>query len=867
MRQTHPHQPPKWPLKLLRFFIRAQYLEEIEGDMEEIFSDYLEHHTLRQSRRMYVWQVLRLLRPALIRNLSGLHSLNQYPMFRNYFKTSSRSLMKNPLSSFINVFGLSVAIGICLVAYAFMEYDYSIDQFHQNKNEIYVATFYANRDGLEQQYGTTPRPLGDALKHDFAQVKKTCRVDDRNVVVKYEDNVFHEQIRLTDASFLEMFTFPLKWGTPSSLADPNSIILNEDMSVKYFGDENPVGRDMLIIFSDDTKKVFNVAGVAAKFPKARDIEFNFLVNYDNIRLADKNYEEGDWSEFVNATLIQVEDSSAMKAMEAGMDKYRILQNKAQPDWSISSFAFEPLTTLHDKAAGIRNGIAHDYNVEGRIGIPIIGIFMIVLACFNYINIAIVSAAKRLKEIGVRKVIGANRFKVIVQFLTENIVVTFFALLIGIALCAFVFLPWFVQFSGWDLELKLINQNLWIFLVGLVFFTAVASGIYPAIYISRFDAVKIFKGTLEFGKRNPLTKMFLGVQLVLACMTITAGVVFTQNNTFQNNRTWGYDQKDVLYVPVSDRSAYDRMMASVVQNPNVLSVTGSADHLGKSETNVVLRASSQEQFEVNRFSVGESYIGTMGLELTEGRSFHKNSESDRRSVIVNELLVKNLKLERPLGTLFEIDSVKYEVIGVLKDFHNKDFFSKMEPAVFTLADENEFRYLSLRVKGGSAKEVNELVQSKWSALYPEIPFQGGHQENVWSNYFMSVDRSEAFNKVIASIAVLLASLGLYGLVTLNVSGRTKEFSIRKTLGARTTNLATEILQQYLPLTLISLILGAPVSYLFTKAYLDMLFEYPMPIGYSGIIISLFILVAVLLLVISTQIRKVTRLNPVDGLKMD
>jgi putative ABC transport system permease protein len=858
-------RPPRWPLKLLRFFIKKEYLEEIEGDMEELFYDNVAQMPLGKARRIYSWEVLKLIRPVLIRNLERTLTLNHAPMLKNYFKTSFRSLMKNPLSSFINVFGLAVAIGICLVVYAFIEYDYSIDQFHKNKHEVYLATFFAERDGTLQQYGMTPVPFGEKLKEDFAQIKKVCRVEDRGVVLKYEDNVFHERVRYVDPEFLELLTFPLKWGTAGSLSDMNSIILSEEMSNKYFGEENPLGQEVLMIFNDTTSKAFTVAGVAAAFPKSHDIDFNFLINFKNIRVSDPAYDLSDWRKFLNATLVQVEDPADLKSIEHGMEKYKALQNEVQPDWAIASFSLEPLVTLHEKSATIKDAIVHDHNVEGRIGMPIIAIFMIALACFNYINIAIVSAAKRLKEIGVRKVIGASRLKVIVQFLTENVIVTFFAMAVGIILCYFIFLPWFVRFSGWDLELKLLHENLWIFLFALVLFTGIASGIYPAFYISNFDAVKIFKGSVNFGKRNPLTKVFLCIQLVLACMTITAGIVFTQNNRFQNDRSWGYDQNDVLYINVPDTPAFDRLKVAMTQNPDVLSVSGSTDHLGKTISTTVLRTPSNQQYEADQLSVDAHYFETMGLQLMEGRGFKKDSENDKHCLVVNELLVRNLKLDHPIGKQFEIGQVKYEIIGVLKDFHHENFFNTVRPAIFKLAAEEDYRYLSLRVKKGSDVKTFRALQDQWAKLYPAIPFQGGHQADVWSSYFHSVDRSERFNKVIASIAVLLASLGLYGLVTLNVSGRMKEFSIRKTLGAGMKNIASVIINQYVVLIVIALIIGAPVSYFFTKAYLEMLFAYPMPMDYSGTAIALVLLIIVMLAIVSTQIRRVLKLNAVQGLK--
>jgi hypothetical protein len=239
MNQPDNTHPPAWPLKVLRLFVKREYLEEIEGDMEEIFRDNLEQYSPRREKRMYAWEILKLLRPILLKNLGQGPALVYYPMFRNYFNTSLRSLLKTPLSSFINIVGLAMAIGFCLFAYSFAQWTYRTDQFHKNKNEVYLTTFLADRDGTLQQHGRTPRPLGEMLREDFTHIQKVCRVEDRNVVLKYQDNVFFETVRYTDPEFLEMFTFPLKWGTASSLADINSIILSEEMSIKYYGEANP----------------------------------------------------------------------------------------------------------------------------------------------------------------------------------------------------------------------------------------------------------------------------------------------------------------------------------------------------------------------------------------------------------------------------------------------------------------------------------------------------------------------------------------------------------------------------------------------------------------------------------------------------
>jgi len=795
--------------------------------------------------------------------------LNQRSMFKNYFKITLRVLMKNPLNSFINIFGLAIAIGICIAVYGFARYIYGMDQFHKNKNEVYLATFFAKRDGTVQQFGMTPRPLGEMLKKDFAQIKNVCRVENRNAVMKYEGKVFHEQVRFTDPEFLEMFTFPLKWGTPESLADMNSIILSEEMAVKYFGKGNPLGYTIQVTFDKARSKSFKITGVAEEFPKARTFDFDFLINFENFRTSDSGYDFHNWNAMVNATLIQVDQLSDLQAIEKGMEKYKRIHNETVGvDWPISSFAFEQLATLPKRAGSIRIGISNgsDLNYQSVMVLCVIAAFMLALACFNYINIAIVSAAKRLKEIGVRKSIGATRRAVTVQFLSENILTTFFALILGSIIGIFLFVPGFEKLTQVKLGFTLKDAGLWIFLAAMLLFTGIASGLYPSLYISKFRAVGILKGSLKFGRKNLLTKLFLVFQLILACILITGGVMFTQNASYLATRSWGYNQRQALYVSVPDQSAFQKLSDLMVQDPNVLSISGSSDHLGKSNASALLHFPGR-QFEVDQLSVDANYFETMGIQLAAGRIFNDHYESDKRTVVVNELFVKSIGLKNPIGQIFKIDSIQYQIIGVASDFHCYSFFEKMKPTIFRVADKSSFRYLSLKVRSGSQSRIYKTLQARWAGLYPEIPFEGGFQEDVWGNFYEELKHDSLFWRVIALIAILLTSLGLYGLIKLNLAGRVKEFSIRKVLGAGIRSIADAITRQYMVLLAASLILGAPVSYMLIKPLFDLAFTEHMPIDYSGVAIAVGILMLVVLVTVSTQIRKVLRSNPINGLKAE
>jgi putative ABC transport system permease protein len=867
--KTRALHPPKWPLRFLRFFLKEEYLEEIEGDLEEIFFEHAERFHVRKAKRLYTWEIIKLLRPSLIKNLEFISHLNQFSMFRNYFKVSLRGLMKNPVNSFINIIGLSFSIGICVFAYAFARWTISTDQFHVNKNEVFLITFAANRDGAEQLYGHTPRPLGEMLKEDFSQVKKMCRVEDRSVVVKFQDDVFHERVRYTDPDFLEMFTFPLKWGTASSLKDINSIILSENMSLKYFGDENPIGQSIRVIFSKDISKEFKITGVAKEFPKALTIRFDFLINFENFRTSEPDYNFQDWGAFVNATFIQVSQPPDVQLLNQGMQKYRALQNKAvKEDWAISAFSLEPLATLHERSEYIRDDISRSSkdNYLSIMFLVGISVFLLALASFNYINIAIVTATRRLKEIGIRKCIGATRKTVSVQFLTENIVITFFALILGIILAITFFIPGFERLWSFNMDFNLLNPNLWIYLPLLLLLTSIVSGIYPALYISKFQVVNILKGSLMFGKRNPLTKTLLGFQLIMACIFITTSIMFTQNTNYLNHRGWGYNQHDALYAKVPDGAAYEKLNTLMAQYPDVVSISGSKDHVGKSHSTTVLHFPDRE-FEVDELAVDARYFSTLEIPLEQGRWFKDHEGSDRQAVVVNELLVNNMNWANPVGQQFRMDSMQYEVIGVVSDFHNYSFSRHVRPVIFTRAANEDFRYLTLKVRPGTEIEAYKTLQANWAKLYPEIPFDGSLQEDVWGFYYEQIKIYGIVWKVFAFIAVMLATLGLYGMVRLNVEGRTKEFSIRKVMGAGLKNITTSVTNPYAILFATTVAIGSPLGYAFGKWIIEFTYPYHMPITFSGITLAVTIVILVLSATVFTQIVKVLKANPVEGLKAE
>ncbi len=855
---------PKIPHAFFKWYCKPDKYEELHGDLEEFFYDRVEEKGPWKARFFYLWNVVRCFQPYAWKIPESKNST--IVLFKNYFKTSYRSMIRSPLNSFINVFGLAVAIGVCMVTYQFMDFDYSTDRFHEFKDEVYLSTFYMDRDGTQEKHGTAPIPLGEMLRQDFSNIKYVCRIHDESAVVKYDDNVFYESVRFVDPEFLKMFTFPLKWGSSESLNDKNSVILSADMAVKYFGEENPVGKTLKTTFNENQSKTFEVAGVAEKLPMAHIISFDFLVNFENLMVSNPSLSFADWGSMINATFVQVEDPSDLGEIKEGMLKYRKLQNEMDPDWAITSFDFTVLNDLHLTSDEIRNDISYDASNEGRAVLPFIAAFILALACFNYINIAIVSASKRLKEIGLRKVIGANKRLVVIQFLAENLFVTFLAGMLGFVLAVTVFLPWFSGFAAIASEFKLLDPNMWLFLLAALAFTGFASGIYPAFYIAKFEVAKIFKGTVKFGQRNTLTKVFLCLQLILTCIGIAYAVMFAQNSAYQAKRDWGYNQKQALYVNVPDRSAFDQVKAELMQNPDITSIAGSRHHLGRSIGTRVVHMPDRA-YEVKELSVGPGYFSTMGIELAEGRFFEESSEGDAKSIVVNELFIKHLNIDEPIGATVKFDSIQYQIVGVSNDFHFNNFYYENLLTIFTLSPPEDFHFLTVQVRTGTEWETFKSIKTQWSQLFPEVPFQAGYQENVWEGFYGELVIMKKFSRAIATVFVLLAGLGLYGLVKLNITGRIREFSIRKTLGAGTKNLAYSVFNQYILLAVAAVIFGVPLGHVLNNAMIDMMFPDPRPFGYSGAMISAVLLVFVLIIVISTQIRSVSRTNPVEGLKVE
>lgn len=787
-------------------------------------------------------------------------------MLRNYLKTSFRNLLKNPLASFINVFGLAVAIGTCMISYAYMSLELNMEGIHSKRANVFMVTSLVDRDGKAELYGPSPVPMGTKLGEDFPQIVHMSRVNNRQVVVKRGDQVFMESVRLVDPDYLQMLDFELIYGNRNALEGKNNVLISSEMAKKYFGDENPMGQSLQFGFAGGKKVSLIVQGVAEIDEMSSSFVFELLANFSLLEEVDDKFKETDWSKNIAATLFEVANPEDIDLIGEGASEYIPLVNSNQPDWQVQAFSFEPLSTLYDRSNDIRWDISRESDKEGQVVLSIIGLMMLALACLNYLNIAISSATKRLKEIGIRKVVGANRGMLIVQFIVENILLSFIALVMGVVLAKTFFLPGLNDLFAIKIRLNVLEAQFFIYLIGLLLFTSLASGAYPAIYISKFQSVTIFRGKLKFGNKSVLSKIFLALQFILACITVVCGITFTLNTQWQQEKPWGYNNENTMVVEVPDAASYNTLKNVVEQESGVIGLSGGSHHLGISVRSTIVQFPDRKM-EMRRMDVADNYIETMDLMVVEGRDFRKDYESDREAVLINEKFAKQMNWADPIGQTFKYDSTSYSVIGVLKDFHYWDFWSDINPLFLRLAEEKDYRYMPIRVKAGQEIATYEKIEQKWSELFPELPFDGNYQSQLFQDYFRNVNGHKVLMTSVAIMALMLSCFGLYGLVALNVSGRIKEFSIRKVLGAGLGSLVKSISSHFILFMAVAMVIGGPLSLFLVNLLMDNIYTYHMPMTAMPVFIAIAFILITVILTISSQIRKVSKANPTDGLRIE
>lgn len=786
-------------------------------------------------------------------------------MLNNYFKVAMRNLMKNRIPSFINIFGLSLAIGCAIVIFIFADYQLHMDSFHKDKANIYQLLNAVHDDKNKDIWGLSPVPLGPAIKDEFPDVSNTVRVFYSSAVVKKEDKVFSERISFVDKEYLEVFDFNLIYGGRKALYDNKQIVLSKNIAQKYFGETDPVGSVLTLKVDTAASEEFIIGAVAETFPLNASFGFDILLPYvklETLGLRDPT----DWNGFGRATFVQFKPGSVPDDIFDGLEKFRLIQNEANEKWPIKRFEFIPLDEISLRSFEIFGSASTGSHPAGRMALGVIAIFLLAMACFNYVNIAVVSATTRLKEIALRKVIGGQRKQIIRQFLVENILICFFALAVGTLMAYYLFLPGFnasipitipFEFSSFSVAVG--------FFGGLLLLIGLISGAYPAFYISSFKPSSIFRGKEKLGRKSLFSKVLLTFQFFLAIQTIIGAFIFTENGIHFRNKDWGYNQEQVITILAEDKDHFEAMKQKITYNANIASFSESHDHIGLGSSLTTIEIENQRK-QIRHLKVGFDYEKTLGLRMKDGRWFERDVQSDKsETVVINQTFAESMGWDNPLDQSFVLDSIRRYVVGIVEDFHYDDFYANIDPVVLSISAEKDLKYLIVRSKAGQTIATADFLKVSWQEVAPDTPYIGVFQDEVFKGFHDEMQTNIELMIFISIFGLTLACIGLFGLVSFNITKRLKEFGIRKVLGASLINITKLINRDFVWILLVASLLGAPFAYVMMNQLISTIYAYSGPITPWPFAIALAAMLLTVVLTVSSQIWKVASENPTNILR--
>lgn len=787
-------------------------------------------------------------------------------LWRTYGRLAWRNLRKDPLSASINVVGFATALACCLVVFVYLQQQARLDTFHADVDRIFqVQQTLAEPTRGKLRLGTTPMPLGPILATDFQQVEAAVRVQQTRASVQIDGSLFDAFPWFVDPDFLHLFTFPLQYGDPNALADPQQIVLSHLTAERFFGaGVDPVGQTVVLTFGEQHSRAFTVGGVAAPFPNNRAFAFTMLVPFAQQRMLGLR-DLDDWGTPVDATFLRIRDRADLPGLAQQLAPYlaarqQVLAAREAAAPVTAAFTFEHLPDIGKNEEEVIQAFIGGSGLAEIVFMVVLALIILVLASTNYVNIAIVSASRRIKEIGIRKVVGGRRGQLVAQFLLENAVLCFLALVGGVVLAKYVLLPGFTNLFPPEapvFALDLLgNGPLWGFLAGLLVFVAVLSGGYPALYIARFEPVVIFRGRERFGRRSPILRGLLVFQLVVTFIALILPIADAEHQRAQVARDWGYTADHLIVAPLPTTASYGVLADQLRQLPDVAAVAGARHHLGARQgTGEVTVAGRTAR--VLFYDVGEGYAEALGLRLQQGRLLDAPGAA---AVLVNEAFVADMGWTEPLGQEVLFGGTTYEVAGVLDNALRRRWADD-EPHLYRLTTPDAFRYLIVQAQPGTEGRVGRALEAAWQTLYPERPYAGFYQTDVFA------DRSNDMDpfRFLGFLTLLLSCIGNLGLIALHVAQRRKEISIRKVMGASPLRIVRLVLRSFLWQMGLAFVIAGPLAYwLLVTLMQNRVAEFGLSPWPFVLVVALML--GTLLLTLSVQLVKATRTNPVEALRV-
>ncbi|MGC4038988.1 MAG: ABC transporter permease [Chitinophagaceae bacterium] len=882
MSNTNLEQPPQWPLRILRLFINREYIEEIEGDMEEVFHDNCQRFTCKKAKRKYAWDTLSLLRTSLFRKRNDIHFSNQYAMFKNYLTVGVRHIVRHKFFSAINIICLALGITFSLIIGVYVLNEYSINASLKNVNNQYIvkSNWKVKEMGLDiTTFGSLPK----TMKEEYPSlVADYYRYNPVTNVVSAGDKHFKEDISIGDTNFINMYGFDVLYGNKQRpFTDNSSAVITEAMALKLFGEKNAINKVLSISTTHDGEKQdYKVSAVLKNLP------YNSIMKLLNVTysvyvptIGNRYYSGGDpaegWNSAYEVGMIELQPGKTPKDL---IVPFRQVLKKYTPEKVQQNLTVE-LASVKDYYLNDRGGAAR----KMILILSLAALFILLMAVINFVNINIGTSSYRLKEIGLRKVFGGAKRQLIFQFITEALVLTFIATVLS--LVAYELLrPLFGQVLNTTFQ-SLIHFNFKTisYLLLLILFTGFIAGIYPAFILSSSKLINAVKGKIDTAKGGlGLRKIMLTVQFTLAIMVFICTLTVSKQVRYVFKKDIGYEKEQLMVITAFpkqwDSVGISRMIdvrKGLQQLPAVKNATVSfeiPDRKPPSSIDMQLMNGDGKTVLITSCGADENYASTFGLKVLSGSCFAQSGAFVPNQIVLNESAAKVLGLtpQSAINRQVSIPSspgTTLTISGVVKDFNYSSLQDHIEPiAFFHVKDAQAYRYLSVKINSPNIGEAINSIRNKWKELLPNSPFE----YNFMDEKFQALYQSELQLKKATSIATILnlviVFLGIFGVVTFTLMKRTKEIAVRKVLGADIKSIIILFSKDYAWLMLIANIIAWPVTYFLTSKWLEG-FAYRIDqniVPYLVVCVCIFVTAFAL---IAIQCFKASTANPVKSLRTE
>ncbi len=746
-------------------------------------------------------------------------------MLFNYLTVAVRQLLKNKMYLLINTLGMGIAIACVMTAYLLVAYNIEFDNTvdpDKVKNIVKLLHHRMDTDGDPFKELVAPVALGPAAIHDVAGINRFSRFCSDGGYLNHGEKGFHETIFFADSTFMDMFTPTLVSGSYKSFSDKNSIFLSRKFAHKYFGEDEPIGKEMTVNINNVQLNAV-VGGVLADVPYNSTFTENILMRIENY-LAIYKLTENDWSTAHNAsTLFELADISSAATIAEQFKKYTTLRNEVSPDSHSQRYELVPFSQYLSPNE-VRQSDLH-------LPIPFIPLFVfmtlggiiLLIACFNLTNTTLALSMRRMKEIGIRKVSGSSRFQIALQFFIEITLTVSLSVVIGFAMALFI-IPRFA--SMWELPYglkELSSMNIVIALMVLLFCSALLAGIYPALFGSRQSPLLLFRSGKGPGGTNWFTRSLMVTQFSLCLMVLIAGTVFTQNATYQDNISFGYDKEKLITALIQGQHEAEALVDAISAYPKIESTSPSVHHFAFINAGERTAQIASQKFNATVYEVGRNYFATVGLKLISGKLFNERDTLHRRSILVDENFVRRNHLADPLETKVEVEGESLTIIGVVSN-HLTDLEShNTENYIYRLAKPDQYQILVIRAEAATLLETQQYIHEQWKKLFPGKPLRIDLQEDIVYQeanlYNRNLSRIFFFMTILGCV---LSVSGLYSMASLNIHRRTKEIGVRKVLGASVLSILKLINLEFVLILLTAALLGGFGGFILTGALLSDLY---------------------------------------------